>query len=192
MLRKLAEVLERSCQEANSLSPARSQQRIRFLRQGEPVEHARKTPPPAKLLTPGAEWKMVVDLGRQLQFPREICSTTLRPDVVLWSSAVKSVLMIELTVLWEEGLEAAYERKMAKYADLVAECRESGWSARTYPVEVGVRGFVGSSTSRLLKDVGLRGARLSKATKELSEEAEKARHWLWLRRRDKAWGGTSN
>ncbi|KAJ8415032.1 hypothetical protein AAFF_G00007300 [Aldrovandia affinis] len=134
---------------------------------------------------------MEVDLGRQLQFPQEICSTTLRPDVVLWSAAAKSALLIELTVPWEEGLEAAYERKMAKYADLVAECRESGWSVRMYPVEVGARGFVGSSTSRLLRDLGLRGARLSKSTKELSEEAEKASHWLWLRRRDKTWGATS-
>ena len=191
VLRKLAEMLERSRQEAKKLSRTRSQKRIHFLRQGEPVEHPSKRPPPSKLLTPGAEWKMAVDLGKQLQFPQEICSTTLRPDVVLWSAAVKKVLLIELTVSWEEGLEAAYERKMAKYADLVAECRESGWTAKTYPVEVGARGFVGSSTSRLLRDVGLRGAKLSKATKELSEEAEKASHWLWLRRRDKAWGGTS-
>lgn len=51
-----------------------------------------------------------VDLGRQLQFPQEICSTTLRPDVVLWSAAVKAAILIELTVPWEEGLEAAYER----------------------------------------------------------------------------------
>ncbi|XP_042611284.1 trafficking protein particle complex subunit 12-like [Cyprinus carpio] len=41
--------------------------------------------------------------------------------------AVKSVIVIELTVPWEEGLEGAYERKKAKYADLVVECRESGW-----------------------------------------------------------------
>jgi len=135
---------------------------------------------------------MEVDLERQLQFPQEICSTTLRPDVVLWAAAVKSVILIELTVPWEEGLEAAYERKKAKYADLVAECRESGWGARLYPVEVGARGFVGRSTSHLLKDLGLRGATLSRSTKELSEEAEKASHWLWLKRRDKAWGVTSN
>ncbi len=45
--------------------------------------------------------------------------------------------------------------------NLVAECRESGWSVRLYPVEVGARGFVGRSTSCLLKDLGLRGATLS-------------------------------
>jgi len=60
--------------------------------------------PLSRLLTPGAEWKMEVDLERQLQFPQEICSTTLRPDVVLWAAAVKSVILIELTVPWEEGI----------------------------------------------------------------------------------------
>lgn len=48
---------------------------------------------------------MEVDLGRQLKFPLEICTTTLTPDVVLLSAAVKSVLLIELTVPWEEGLK---------------------------------------------------------------------------------------
>ncbi len=90
------------------------------------------------------------------------------------------------------GLEAAYERKKAKYADLVTECRESGWSVRLCPVEVRARGFVGRSASCLIKDMGLRGATLSISTKELSEEAEKASHWLWLKRQDTAWGVTSN
>ncbi len=70
---------------------------------------------------------------------------------------------------WEEGLEAAYERKKAKYADLVMECRESEWIVRLYPVEMGARGFVGRSTSCLLKDLGLWGATLSRSIKELSD-----------------------
>ncbi len=135
---------------------------------------------------------MEVDLGRQLQFPQEICSTTLRPYVVLWSVAEKSLILTELTVPWEEGLEAAYERKKAKYADLFTERRESGWSVSLYPVEVGARGFVGRSASCLLKNLGLRGATLSRSTKEFSEEAEKASHWLWLKRQNKAWEVTPN
>ncbi len=123
MLRKLSEVLEKCRQEANNQSPIESRCGIHFLRQGEPATHISKRPP-AKLLTSGAVCKMEVDLGRQLQFPQEICSTTLRPDVVLWSAAVKSVVLIELTVPWEEGLEAAYERKKVKYADLVASAKK--------------------------------------------------------------------
>lgn len=82
---------------------------------------------------------------------------------------------------WEEGLEAAYEPTIAKYTELVAECRESRWNAGTYPVEVVTSGFVSNSMTHLLRDVGLWGARLSRATKELSGEAEKASQWLWLR-----------
>ncbi len=101
---------------------------------------------------------------------------------MLWSAAEMSVILIELTVPWEEGLEATYERKKVKYADLVADCRESGWIVR----------LVGRSTSYLLKDLGLQGATLSRSTKELSEEAENSSHWLWLKQRDKAWGVTPN
>ncbi len=77
VLKKLAEVLEKSRQEANNQSPLESRCRIYFLRQAEPAMHTSKRPP-AKLLTPGAVWKTEVDLGRQLQFPQEMCSTTLR------------------------------------------------------------------------------------------------------------------
>lgn len=48
--------------------------------------------------------------------------------------------MVKLTVPWEEGVQTAHERKKAIYVDLVAKCREGGWNARLYPVEVVVRG----------------------------------------------------
>lgn len=53
VLRKLAEVLEKSWQEANNQSPLESRFRIHFLRQREPAMHTSKRPP-AKLLTSGA------------------------------------------------------------------------------------------------------------------------------------------
>ena len=131
---------------------------------------------------------MRVDIDRQLQFPREITITSLRPDIVAWSTKVKAVALIELTVPWEEGMEAAFERKKTKYTELAAECREAGWRTTIYPVEVGCRGFVGQSTTRLLRDTGVTGGKLKKTTKELVEEAEKGSFWLWLRRKDKNWG----
>ena len=88
----------------------------------------------------------------------------------------------------EEGIEAAFERKKAKYSELAAECRNAGWKTTIYPVEMGCRGFVGLSTIRLLKETGVTGGTLKKATKELAEEAEKGSFWLWLRRKDKCWG----
>lgn len=66
------------------------------------------------LLTPGREWNLRVDLGKQLQFRREILETFLRPNLVMWSAASKTVLMVELTVPWEGGRKAAHEQKQAK------------------------------------------------------------------------------
>lgn len=55
-------------------------------------------------------------------------------------------------------------------------------------VEVGCRGFIETSIQRLLKNVGVTGPKLKKASKDLAEEAEKASFWLWLRRKDMVWG----
>ncbi|CAM4298856.1 unnamed protein product [Leuciscus chuanchicus] len=190
VLKKLAEVSESCRKEANSRPSARGRQSIQFARAGESVRPSRQREI-ARLLSPGSEWTMRVDLGKQLQFPREIVETSLRPDLVMWSEACKTVLLVELTVPWEGGVEAAYERKRAKYSDLAAECREAGWKAVICPVKVGCRGFVGSSTARLLRDMGCTGARHRKAMKELAEEAEKGSFWLWLRRKEKGWGANT-
>ena len=140
------------------------------------------------MLTPGGEWALRADLDRQLKFPQEIAITSLRPDIVIWSIAMKTVVMAELTVPWEDGLEAAFERKKERYAELAAACAQAGWRAYTYPVEVGCRGFTGTSIQRLLKTLGIRGAKLERVRKELAEEAEQGSFWLWLRRKDRAWG----
>ncbi|KAJ8367759.1 hypothetical protein SKAU_G00077870 [Synaphobranchus kaupii] len=67
------------------------------------------------------ERNLRVDLGRQLQFPGEITTTSLRPDIVVWSTKAKAVLLIELTVPWEKGIEAAFERKKTTQWRLDAE-----------------------------------------------------------------------
>jgi hypothetical protein len=51
---------------------------------------------------------MKADLRRQLRFPPEILSTKLRPDFVIWSSRGRKVIVLELTVPWEERMEDAY------------------------------------------------------------------------------------
>src|SRR4029434_7588942 len=116
---------------------------INFVREGGGRRSTRPKQTPT-LVCSDQEWSMRVDLGRQLQFPSEITTTSLRPDIVVWSTKVKTALLIELTVPWEEGIE----RKKTKYSELAAECREAGWKTTIYPVEVGCRGFVGQSTPR--------------------------------------------
>ena len=60
-----------------------------------------------------------MDLKTSLQFPVDIVQTEKRPDIVVWSNS-KSVLLIELTVPWEENREEAHEQKKNHYEMLTA------------------------------------------------------------------------
>ena len=133
------------------------------------------------------DWKMQADLDTRLCFPAEIASTNLRPDLVLWSASLKLVYIIELTVPWEGAVEEAYERKKLRYADLAAEAGQRGWKAKVCPVEVGCRGFVATSTTRLLREMGVRGKAHRQAVKDLSSAAEKGSQWVWMKRKDSTW-----
>ncbi len=133
------------------------------------------------------DWKMLVDVGQQLIFPPEIAATTLRPDLVLWSPSLKSVYITELTVPWENSTEEAYERKKLRYTELAADAQQRGWKAKVYPVEVGCRGFVASSTIRLLKDLGIHGQALRQTIRSVSEAAERSSQWIWIKRKDHCW-----
>ncbi|GAA6088928.1 uncharacterized protein LOC109140547, partial [Tachysurus ichikawai] len=106
-------------------------QTISFIRAGEkPERSARVT---SGLLNTAQDWQLKVDLCRQLKFPQHVVNTTLRPDIVLVSEATKNLVMLELTVPWEDRMEEAFERKRAKYEGLVNDCHNQGWKARADP-----------------------------------------------------------
>ena len=52
---------------------------------------------------------MSVDVDKKLIFPQCIATTTLRPDIVLWSQSSRQVAMVELTVPWVERTEEAHQ-----------------------------------------------------------------------------------
>ena len=132
-------------------------------------------------------WNMEVDLGKRLVFPA-VVQTTLRPDFVLWSKTGKKLIVIELTVPWETRCEEAYERKKAKYTELL----EKGWRTWLFPVEVGVRGFCSQSVCRLITAVGTSGRDRKRAIQSFSQAAERASSWLWLRREEMSWKQSTN
>ncbi len=149
VLCKLAEVIEARRLEVNRASPATSHGLIQFVRQeGEAISNTTKQ---WFLLSAGGNWELRADLDSQLKFPQQIAITFLWPDIVLWSNTTRTVIMAELTVPWEDGLKSAFERKKEKYAELAAACIEAGWRSFIYTVEVGCRGFTGTSTQRLVK-----------------------------------------
>ncbi|KAL6471530.1 hypothetical protein MHYP_G00201800 [Metynnis hypsauchen] len=158
-----------------------------FTREGQEKPNHPPTKQEAGQLAMARDWKLLVDICQQLIFPPEIAATNLRPDLVLWSPSLKSVYITELTVLWENFTEEAYECKKLCYTELAANVQQRGWNAKVYPVEVGCRGFVSSSTIRLLKDLGIYGQALQQTIRSVSEAAERSSQWIWIKRKDPCW-----
>lgn len=56
-------------------------------------------------------------------------------------------------------MDEAFKCKHLRCAELAVEAPHRGWSTEVFPVEVGCRGFVATSTIRLLRDFGIRGSK---------------------------------
>lgn len=74
-----------------------------FIRAGEQTTPATATS--AGILAIAKDWTMSMDLQKQLKFPEHVITTNQRPGVVLWLDSTKHVILLELTVPWEENLE---------------------------------------------------------------------------------------
>ena len=136
------------------------------------------------ILATASDWILMADLQTQLVFPPEITVTRLRPDIVMWSRSTRNLIIIELTVPWEERMEEVNERKREKYQDLVDECKEKGWKTWCWPIEVGSRGFAGQSMWRMLKNLGIVGNQKKRLVDKTTKAAERASRWLWLRKEE--------
>lgn len=76
---------------------------IAFVKEGQrPIANSQAR---QNLLQTAQRWDMKADLGRKLHFPDVVLSTTLRPDIIMWSPERKKIILVEFTVPWEEGFE---------------------------------------------------------------------------------------
>ncbi|XP_052236077.1 uncharacterized protein LOC127847893 [Dreissena polymorpha] len=186
VLREVADTLERHKKKARVHAGAKH---INFVPAGTVMKGTKGGHP--SILDGTNDLELRADLMKQLQFP-DIVHTTLRPDIVMVSGKTKKIILVELTVPWEERCTQAHERKKAKYEDLVQECREAGWRAWNYPIEVGCRGFPAPSLGKMFQDMGIDGQATKLAIKKVSQAAEKSSSWLWLRRNASSWKPSTN
>ena len=99
--------------------------------------------------------------------------------IVIWSDTVKRVIIVELTVPWEENMEGAFERKKLRYENLRMECEDKGWACQVMLIEVGCCGFIGRTTTSYLTRLGLTNRARRRATQQLQTAAERASSWIW-------------
>ncbi|KAK0152038.1 hypothetical protein N1851_006609 [Merluccius polli] len=99
----------------HSKTQAAPKQSITFIRAGQKEQHHRPSST-GGLLTTARDWQLQVDLVRQLKFPGNITATSLCPDMVLTSESTKQVVILELTVPWEDRIEEAHGLSMQSSA----------------------------------------------------------------------------
>jgi len=133
------------------------------------------------------DWMIAADLPSRRSYPTMITDDNVRPDIAVSSEKSKTVILVELTVPYESNMSESHEYKMAKYEDLVSHLHRKGYKAHLFAVEVGARGFAGTSVYNLLKRLGLSSQRRAWYLKQVAEAAEKASYWIWLKRNDKNW-----
>ena len=112
---------------------------------------------------------------------------TKKPDIVVCCAERKRVHLVELTVPHEDNIEAARERKNARYEKLLVECEDVGWNTTHLSVKVRCKGFVRVRLRKWFAAIGLNNREKSNALKEIQEAVEKASYWIWLKRRDDNW-----
>ena len=59
------------------------------------------------------------------------------PDLVLVSSSTDAIILVELTVPWEDRLQYSNALKADKYADLSMDLEAKGYRTDLFPIEVG-------------------------------------------------------
>ncbi|XP_052224110.1 uncharacterized protein LOC127839765 [Dreissena polymorpha] len=185
VLRMLADALERERKKERPRKKS-GPQFISFVKEGT-TKLIATTSSRSCILQDANDWEMRADLVKKLVFPEEVAHTTLRPDIVLWSKTAKRVILVELTVPWEERIDVAYELMKAKYQDLADVCRERGWKTWIFPVEIGCRGFPSQSVWKMFGALGAEGRVRKTTIHALDKTDERSSSWLWLRRSEPNW-----
>ena len=66
---------------------------------------------------------------------------TLRPNGVIFSQKLKTVIVLELTVPIEDRVITAKFIKSKRYDSLIQKCQSHGWKALLLTLEIGCRGY---------------------------------------------------
>lgn len=102
IMAQLADGVEQASKKAKKLS--HGPRFIHFVRVGESAAAEVRS---KGVLATASDWVMGTDLKKRLKITEE-AHTRPRADIVLWSKGTKQVVLMELTVPWEERMEEAY------------------------------------------------------------------------------------
>ena len=99
--------------QAVPISPESS---IKFVKRGTKVLHKRT--PPVDILHQASDWVLLTNLDANYCFSIHIAFTQLRPDITIFSNALRQVILVELTCPCEENLESWHSTKILVLRDI--------------------------------------------------------------------------
>ena len=120
VLHKIIESLKSFILNIKQVVPISPKSSIKFVKKGTKV--SRKRTPPVGILHQASDWVLLADLDGNYCFPIHIAFTQLRPDITIFSNALKKVILIELTCPCEENMEPWHSTKINKYLALKSRC----------------------------------------------------------------------
>lgn len=164
---------------------------IKFVKAGERApkqkSHVRK-----HLLSDANDWKLQVDYkGKECPFPPNICTTSLRPDIVIWSESKKKIIILELTCPSEENIQQAIARKNERYVGLLNELKELGWDTNFFTIEAGVRGCLSKSFRTSLRKLGLTNAKVREICSMVSKAVSRCSYIIFQAHASPTWTSPS-
>ena len=159
--------------------------KINFLKAGQ--KPPTNSESPQGILHLSSDWVLLADLDDNYIFPAHIALTQLRPDVVLFSSKLQRVVLIELTCPCEENMDSWHMTKTNKYASLLDVIKNNHWHADLFAIEVGARGYASTSVSVCLNRLGLPKNLLKSTIKSLCRISMECSFYIWLCRNSSVW-----
>ena len=167
---------------------------ITFIKAGErptqPPDAQLRRPHAVGILSRATDWVVLSDADGALSFPAHIAAnpSNQRPDLVLYSDASRTVILIELTVPAEENEHGAYaSSKPLRYRKLHSECTGNRWQAYLFTVVVGSLGGRTSSLTDCLRQLGFDRALAKRTVAEAAATARRCSYWIYCRRALKQW-----
>jgi hypothetical protein len=153
------------------------------------------------------DWQFAVDLDSfsQHTIPESILVTSQRPDIVIYSVSTKRIVLIELTVPWEDNITAAAARKVSRYAQqqkdkhtgrtspsLVENLVAAGWQTDLFTIEIGCRGYCGASLRNCLKALGMGKQEANNIRKKAGDTAKRCSYIIYCKRNTRDWSQPSS
>ena len=120
VLHKIIESLKSFILNIKQVVPIYPKSSIKFLKRETKVSCKRNSP--VGIFHQASDWVLLADLDGNYCFPIHISFTQLRPNITIFSSVLRKVIIVELTCPCEENMEPWHSTKINKYLALKSRC----------------------------------------------------------------------